>query len=155
ARYGVAMLRALVGHYTHPLMDVTLDGHTRSVPTLALSIALGQREGNFLLAPRAQLDDGLFDYLHAGPVSRLELLRHVPGMISGRLPHNHPRLWMGRCREVQLTSEAPLTVHIDGEFFCLPADGVRRLEVHLLPGRLRVQRRRPHEENAAPVPAGT
>src|SRR5262249_29131325 len=104
ARYGVAMVRALCWHYTHPLMQITLDGQTRSAPTLALSVALGQREGNFLLAPHAEVDDGLFDYLHAGPVSRWELLRHVPGMISGHLPHNHPRLWMGRCREVRLTS---------------------------------------------------
>jgi diacylglycerol kinase family enzyme len=142
ARYGWAMARAFCAHYTHPVMTVTTDGATRTAPTLALSVALGQREGNFLIAPDARLDDGLFDYLHAGPVPRWELLRHVPGLITGRLPSDHPRLWKGRCREVRLTSEAPLTVHIDGEFFTLPEDEVRSLDVRLLPGRLRVQRRR-------------
>jgi diacylglycerol kinase family enzyme len=143
ARYGCAMVRAMFRHYTHPLTTVTLDGKERRVPTLALSVALGRREGNFLLAPDAELDDGLFDYLHAGPVSRLELLRYVPAMISGGLPADHPRLWRGRCRQVLLTSEAPLTVHIDGEFFTLPEQDVRSLEVRILPARLRVQRRRP------------
>jgi hypothetical protein len=42
---------------------------------------------------------------------------------------------------VELESEAPLTVHIDGEFFCLPEQDVRKLEVEILPGRLLVQAR--------------
>ena len=33
----------------------------------------------------------------------------------------------------------PLCVHTDGELFAVPADGVRELEVELLPGRLRVE----------------
>jgi diacylglycerol kinase (ATP) len=138
-RYGLALAKALWLHYRHPLMTVTRDGVVREVPTLSLSVALGRREGNFLLAPRAELDDGLFDYLHAGPVPRWELLRHFPGMIAGTLPSDHPRLWMGRCREVTVQAAAPLTAHVDGEFFTLPEENVRRLEVSILPGRLRVQ----------------
>jgi diacylglycerol kinase family enzyme len=137
--YGLALLRALWRHFKHPRLKVTFDGEQREAPTLALTIALGRREGNFVLAPDALLDDGLFDYLHAGPVSRWELLRHAPGMITGRLPQNHPRLWLGRCRRVTVASETPLLVHTDGEFFCRPEDGVTGLEIDLLPGRLRVQ----------------
>jgi diacylglycerol kinase (ATP) len=138
-RYGLALLRTLWSHFRHPVMTVTTDGVARTVPTLALSISLGRREGNFIVAPQARLDDGLFDYLHAGPVSRWELIRHVPALISGGLPADHPRLWLGRCRELVLTSEAALTVHADGEFFALPEEDVRSLEVRILPGRLRVQ----------------
>ncbi len=143
ARYGLAMARAFVWQFDHPVLTATTDGSTRTAPTLAFSLALGRREGNFLVAPRAELDDGLFDYLHAGPVSRWELLRHLPALVSGGLPADHPRLWMGRCRTAVLASEAPLTVHIDGEFFCLPDENVRSLEVRILPARLRVQRRIP------------
>jgi diacylglycerol kinase family enzyme len=142
ARYGFAMVRALIWHFTHPVMTVRLDGKERQVPTLCVSVALGRREGNFLVAPQAELDDGLFDYLHAGPVSRWELLRYAPALISGGLPQDHPRLWMGRCRQVQLASEAALTVHLDGEFFTLPDENVRSLEVEILPAHLRVQCRR-------------
>jgi diacylglycerol kinase family enzyme len=138
-RYGLALLRTMWSHFNHPVMTVTLDGTARTAPTLAFSVALGCREGNFLLAPHAQLDDGYFDYLHAGPVPRWELLRYVPALIAGGLPDNHPRLWQGRCRAVRLTSEAPLIAHVDGEFFTLPEDGIRKLDVRMLAGRLRVQ----------------
>jgi diacylglycerol kinase family enzyme len=137
--YGLALLRALWRHFKHPRLKVAFDGQEREVPTLALTVALGRREGNFVLAPHALLDDGLFDYLHAGPISRWELIRHAPGMITGRLPQNHPRLWMGRCRRVTVASATPLLVHTDGEFFSKPEDGVLGLEIDLLPGRLRVQ----------------
>src|SRR5207244_7509708 len=49
--YTIALLRALWRHYTAPDMAVTIDGATRRGPTLALTVALGRREGNFVLAP--------------------------------------------------------------------------------------------------------
>ena len=136
--YTLALVRALWYRYVFPRMTITLDGERRETPTLAFSASLGQREGNFMLAPGAVLDDGLFDYLHAGPVSRCALLRQVPGMITGRLAP-HPLLWQGRCKEVRLISEAPVPIHLDGEMFCVPRDGVREVEITMLPGALRVR----------------
>lgn len=137
--YGLAFLRALWRHHALPMMDAHFDSVVRKTPTLSLTIALGQREGNLVVAPKASLDDGWFDYVHAGPLSRWQVLRHLPKLASGgELPANHPAIWQGRCREAQLTSKAPLLVHLDGEFFCKPLDGVRNLEVRLLAGRLRV-----------------
>jgi diacylglycerol kinase family enzyme len=142
ALYGLALLRAWIFHFRAVPMEVQLDDEARSVPTLLLSLALGQREGNFVVAPHARLDDGLFDYVHAGPISRTQLLGYVPGLVAGKLPEVHPGVWMGRCRRVRLKSAEPLTVHIDGEFFCVPRDAVRELEVECLPAALRVFRRR-------------
>jgi diacylglycerol kinase family enzyme len=139
ALYGCAVLRALWYRYDSPPMAITLDGQTRQGPTLALTVAIGRREGNFLMAPEAQLDDGLFDILLAGPLSRWELLRCFPGMVSGKLPKNHPALWTGRCQQLTLSSEKPLAVHTDGELFCVPEDQVRNLEIGILPKRLLVQ----------------
>jgi diacylglycerol kinase family enzyme len=136
--YGLALLRALLFRYSHPLMSVTIDGQGRHTPTLALGLALGRREGNFVVAPDARLDDGLFDYLHVGPLPRRSLLTFLPGLFAGRLRPSHPAVWTGRCRRVLVHSEEPLTVHADGEFFCLPEDGLRDLEATLLPGALRV-----------------
>jgi diacylglycerol kinase family enzyme len=138
ALYGLAFLRALWRGYEFPLMTVTLDGQGRTVPTLILSLAIGRREGNFTVAPDARLDDGLFDYVHAGPLARRELLRFLPGMVTGRLNLDHPAVWAGRCRHAQVRSEKPLIVHIDGEFFCLPQDDIRDIDVQLLPGALQV-----------------
>jgi diacylglycerol kinase family enzyme len=137
--YTAGLLRALWLRFDRPLMMLTIDGETRQGPTLALSVAIGRREGNFVVAPHAEVDDGLFDYLHAGALSRLGLLRYVPNMITGRLPTDDPLVSSGRCREVRVRSEAPLIVHVDGEFFCRPEDGLHEVEVRILPGALRVQ----------------
>ncbi len=140
ALYGLAVLRTLCFHFALPSMEVSLDdGKPRRGPTLSLSLALGQREGNFVVAPQAVLDDGLFDYVHAGAISRWGLVRLLPRLFLGRgLPHEHSQLWLGRCRRLRLCCESALTVHTDGELFCLPGDGVQDLEVELLPGALRV-----------------
>jgi diacylglycerol kinase family enzyme len=141
ALYGMALLRSLCFHFTHPVMTLRLDDEPpRTGPTLAVSLALGRREGNFVVAPDARLDDGLFEYVHAGALTRRNVLGFVPGLITGRLP-THPAVARGRCRKATLHSEAPLTVHLDGEFFCLPEEGLHDLEVELLPGALGVFRR--------------
>jgi len=136
--YGVAMLRALRCHFHSPVMSITIDGNVRRVATLALSVAIGRREGNFVVAPEALVDDGWFDYLHAGAVSRWDLLCRLPQMIAGGLRADHPLLWTGRCRDVRVQSESPLTVHLDGEVFCRPEDGLHELEIRILPGALAV-----------------
>ena len=138
--YGLAFLRALCFRFACPTMTVTFDGQERTAPTLSLTIAIGKREGSFVVARDALMDDGLFDYLHAGGLARWELLRYMPRLAAGgELPRDHPRIWMGRCREVDLESEAPLTVHLDGEFFALQEDSIRKLQVRIYPGRLKVQ----------------
>src|SRR5207302_4173999 len=90
ALYGLAFLRALWWHFQKPSMTVQFDDAApRTVPTLALTIALAQREGSFVVAPKARLDDGLFDYVDAGPLRRRDLLKFVPGMITGHM-REHP-----------------------------------------------------------------
>ncbi|HEV2946090.1 MAG TPA: diacylglycerol kinase family protein [Gemmataceae bacterium] len=137
--YGLAFLRTLCWRFECPNMTATFDGQTRTAPTLSLTVAIGPREGSFVVARDAVIDDGLFDYLQAGGLSRWELLRYMPRLAGGgELPRDHPRIWQGRCREVTLESETPLTVHLDGEFFALPENPVRRIQIQMLPGRLKV-----------------
>jgi diacylglycerol kinase (ATP) len=78
ALYGLALARALWFDFVHPRMILSLDGHEHSGPTFAVSLALGQREGNFVVAPDAVLDDGLFEYLVVGALRRLDLLARRP-----------------------------------------------------------------------------
>jgi diacylglycerol kinase family enzyme len=138
--YALAFVRALCWRYACPAMTITFDGAPRTAPTLSLTLAIAHREGNLVVAPHAELDDGLFDYLHVGCLARWEVLRYLPRLASGgELPKDHPAIWLGRCRAVHLESAAPLTVHLDGEFFSRPEDDVRQLEVRILPGALRVR----------------
>jgi diacylglycerol kinase family enzyme len=139
ALYGLATLRALRYHFRTPRMIFRIDEEPPwQSPTLLFSILLGRREGGFVLAPRAEVDDGWFDYIHAANLSRWEVLQFLPWIALFGPPEKYPKVRQGRCRRVVLQSEAPLIVHTDGEFFCLPSHDVRELHIDLLPGALTV-----------------
>jgi diacylglycerol kinase family enzyme len=108
-------------------------------PTRMLSVLLARREGNFTLAPEALHDDGLFDILHVGAMSRFEMLHWLPRVVFSGPPKDHPLVLNRRCHRVRVTSHEPLIAHLDGEMFCVPADCVCELTAELLPARLRVQ----------------
>jgi diacylglycerol kinase family enzyme len=140
ALYGLATLRALWYHYRCPIMELAIDDEPiRRVPTLMMSVLVGKREGGFVLAPKASLADGWLDYVHAADLSRFEVVKFLPRLALSGPPASYPKVSQGRCRRVRLTSEAPLIVHVDGEFFCLPEDGVRSLEIEVLPAALKVR----------------
>lgn len=139
ALYGLATLRALWYHYACPPMDVTIDDqHFPALTTLMMSVLVGKREGGFVLAPKAELNDGWMEYVHAGALSRFEVLQFLPRLALFGPPESHPKVRMGRCRSISLRSQAPLTVHVDGEFFCVPEDNVQALEIQIMPARLLV-----------------
>jgi diacylglycerol kinase family enzyme len=104
-----------------------------------LSVLLGRREGGFVLAPDALLDDGLLDYVHADGLSRWEVLQLLPRLAIAGPPKNDPKVRLGRCQRIKLHSPTPLAVHIDGEFFARPEDNVRELEIWIQPRALRVR----------------
>jgi diacylglycerol kinase family enzyme len=140
ALYGLAFVRVFLFRYAYPSMEIAIDQEIRRLPTFSLTVAIGKREGNLMVTPEAIPDDGLFDFLHVGAISRRDIVRYSPRLATGQpLPADHPALWMGRCREVRVQADGPLTVHVDGELFCLPPDGIRRLNIRMLPGLLRVQ----------------
>jgi diacylglycerol kinase family enzyme len=137
--YAWAFLKAMARHFATPQMTVRFDDREVIGPTLALSVLLAQREGNFPLRPAASLTDGLFDYMHATKLRRWHLVRYLPAMATGTLPENHPLIRLGQARRIEVRSEAPLCVHTDGEFFCTPGEGVKELTAEVVPGRLRVE----------------
>ncbi|QJW99293.1 diacylglycerol/lipid kinase family protein [Frigoriglobus tundricola] len=137
--YAWAFVKAMVKHFDEPTMTVRFDAREVTVPTLALSVLNGQREGNFPLRPDAKLTDGLLDYMHATRLTRWHLLRFLPAMVRGTLPENHKLVTLGRASRIAVRSERPLCVHADGEFVCVPEDGFREVVAEVLPARLRVE----------------
>lgn len=137
--YGWAFLKAMVKHFSKPTMRIKFDGREVVASTLALSILNGQREGNFPIRPAASLTDGQFDYMHATNLSRRHLIRYLPAMATGNLPENHPLLHLGRAKRIEVHSEPPLCVHADGEFVCVPQEGVNDVAIEVIPARLRVE----------------
>src|SRR5262245_27530075 len=120
-------------------MTIRFDDTEVTTPTLALSVLNGQREGNFPLRPAASLTDGMFDYMHATRLGRGHLVRYLPAMVTGRLPENHKLLRLGRARRIAVRSERPLCVHADGEFVCVPEDGIDAIAIEVVPRHLRVE----------------
>jgi diacylglycerol kinase (ATP) len=137
--YGLATIRAMIHHYQCPPMTLYIDDEPAwTVPTLLFSTLIGKREGGFVLAPRAEVDDGLFDFVHAANLSRWEILQFLPRLALFGPPESYPKIRQGRCRRVRLRSESPLIVHTDGEFFCLQAEGIQELEIEIVPAALPV-----------------
>lgn len=142
ALYGLAAIRAIQRHFHAPDTILTFDDQRCELPTLYLAVALGQREGGgFIVAPNAKLDDGLFDYLHAGKLSRWQALGYLPRMALGRLPNDDPVVRRGQCRTLVVESKTSLIVHVDGEIFAQPADQVSQLRIRLLPRQLLIRGR--------------
>jgi diacylglycerol kinase (ATP) len=141
ALYGWATIRALWHHYRCPPMEVQIDEEpVLKIPTLMFSILLGRREGGFVLAPDARLDDGLFDFVQAGNLSRWEVMWFLVRLALFGLPGQHSKLRQGQCRRVRVRSPEPLIVHIDGEFFARPEDKIFQVEIQIIPGVLKVQK---------------
>jgi diacylglycerol kinase family enzyme len=139
ALYGLATLRALYYDFRSPRMTIQIDdGPPWQTPTLLFSALIGRREGGFVLAPRAEVDDGWLDFVHAADLSRWQVMQLLPRIALFGAPERYPKVRQGRCRRIHLQSEAALTVHTDGEFFCLPADDVRVLDIEILPHALTV-----------------
>ncbi len=138
--YGFAALRAIWYHWGYLDMTAKLDGEPLAADrTLMISVMLGRREGGFVMAPQARLDDGWFDLLHAGELTRWEAIRFIPRLSSTGPPRDHPKLGFHQGRRLQLESRQPLVIHADGEILARKEDRVHRVEVELLPLRLLVR----------------
>ncbi|HEV2783532.1 MAG TPA: diacylglycerol kinase family protein [Actinophytocola sp.] len=70
--------------------------------------------GGIPICPDADPTDGLFDVTVVGPVSRLELLRMVPTLRSGRHT-DHPAITMLRADSVRLGEDNGWIAYADGE----------------------------------------
>lgn len=138
--YGLAALKAMWRRWSYLDLAGTIDGEPIAVKsTLLISLLLGRREGGFVMAPDARLDDGCFDCVHAGDLTRWEALQLIPGISVTGPPRDHPKVHLRRCRHMVVESAQDLVVHTDGEILCRPEDRVRRVEVELMPGRLLVR----------------
>lgn len=113
--YPVGILSALAGYRPAPA-TVTLDGDAIVVPRFTnLVVANGRYFGRGLKpAPRAELDDGLFDVLLMQDLSAREIATRFPELRDGP-PPGDPKLRSFRARRVEVAGPAHLLVEADGE----------------------------------------
>jgi YegS/Rv2252/BmrU family lipid kinase len=88
--------------------------------------------GTMMIAPRAEVDDGLVEYVRWGPIGRLGLIRNLPGLYDG----THIRHALAECkgvRRVEFKLDAPVDVMVDGEVLSVDCQ-----ELDVLPRALNV-----------------
>ena len=112
--YYWATLAVFVGWETGELR-VSVDEEIRGGRMIDVLVTNGRYlGGGMMMCPEAEPDDGLFDVLLIGDVTKRDLLFVLPKTYRGRhLPH--PRLEVLRGRVVHIDADEPLPIEIDGE----------------------------------------
>ncbi len=118
-------------------MRISVDGESRSGKIIDALVANGRYlGGGMMMLPEAEPDDGLFDVLVIGDVTKRDLLFTLPKSYRGKhLPH--PRLEVLRGSAVTVDADEPLPIELDGE---QPGTTPARFEVVPRAIRLRVPR---------------
>lgn len=94
---------------------VTFDGGERRGRMHDVIVANGVwHGGGMMLAPGARPDDGLFDVVLIGDVSKLDFLTTAPKIYKGRHV-GHPKVEVVRSAHVAVTSDQPLPIELEGE----------------------------------------
>lgn len=70
--------------------------------------------GTMMIAPKADVNDGLIEYVRWGPIGRLGLIRNLPTLYDGTHIH-HPLAERRDARRIDFHFDAPVDVMVDGE----------------------------------------
>ncbi|HET8826981.1 MAG TPA: diacylglycerol kinase family protein [Terriglobales bacterium] len=88
--------------------------------------------GTMMIAPTADTNDGLIEFVRWGPIGRIGLIRNLPGLYDGT--HiQHPLAEVRKTCRVDFQLDAPVDVMIDGEVVTLHCQ-----TLDVLPGALTV-----------------
>ncbi len=106
---------AVFARWRNAEVRVTVDGEARAGPMFDVIVAnCRYLAGGMKMCPDAEPDDGLFDVLLIGDVTKLDLVRTMPKIYRGtHLPH--PKAELLRGAVVTVDAADPLPVELDGE----------------------------------------
>ena len=125
ARFAAAAIAAL-GSYKNRTVLLRLDEREMAINSNLVVVANGRfAGGGMMLAPHAELDDGLLDVIVTDNVTRLDVITELPRIQRGAHLKN-PKVTEMRARQVSINSEEPMAIDLDGEM------------VGFTPARLRV-----------------
>jgi len=126
---------AVFARWRNDEVRVSVDGETRTGRMHDVVVANGRFfGGGMMICPEAEPDDGLFDVLLIGDLTKRDLLLTLPKTYRGRhLPH--PKAELLRGAVVEVDAREPLPVELDGE---QPGTTPTRLEIVPKALRLRV-----------------
>jgi diacylglycerol kinase (ATP) len=88
--------------------------------------------GTMMIAPTAEVDDGLIEFVRWGPIGRVGLIRNLPTLYDGT--HiRHALAEVRKVRRVDFHLDSPVDVMIDGEVVTLHCQSL-----DVLPGALNI-----------------
>lgn len=126
---GAALIAYAPSRYKIVTSALTLD-----VRAVLVSIANSAEFGNgALIAPGAEVDDGLLDLVVIEERSRLRTIGHVPRLFNGSVGRI-PGCTIQRVERLTIECAEPMVYHVDGE----PVAGGTSLQVRVHPGALKV-----------------
>ena len=138
-RFGAAAflwgaLVAIAGYAPAPVRVEIDDVLAYEGPSGIVAVANGHRFGGGMrVAPKARLDDGLFDVVILGPVSRRALVTDLLPRVYRGTHLRHPDVHLGRGAIVTVKAAGHFPIELDGEVV-----GFAPARFELLPGALRV-----------------
>ena len=132
ARFSAAAVAAL-GRYRNLRVSLRLDDRCDlQISSNLIVVANGKfAGGGMMLAPNAELDDGLLDVIATDRATRWDVIKELPRIRRGGLLKN-PRVSELRAREISIESEEPMAVDLDGEMV-----GYTPARISLLPAALK------------------
>ncbi len=100
-KYNIAMIEKLIALKSHPYR-IRLDQSEIHIEATLVTVANGASYGGGMkVCPEASLEDGLFDVMVLGKVSRFELLKVFPKVYRGTHV-GHPAVTFYRCSEIEI-----------------------------------------------------
>jgi YegS/Rv2252/BmrU family lipid kinase len=79
--------------------------------------------GTMMIAPNAEVNDGLIEYVRWGPIGRVGLIRNLPTLYDGT--HiNHPLAERRAAKRIDFFLDSPVDAMIDGEVLTLHCQSI-------------------------------
>lgn len=147
AKYFWGVLKTLALDFQPRHFEMRFDKENLTQDVLFVTFGLGTRHGGgFMLTPDAKLDDNLIDTCTVSPMGRLRALALLNSAVKGT--HiDLPVVSMRRSQQIEITCTESLPIHIDGEVFAHPNDGVHQLTISSLPEAVEIIVKRGAAEN--------
>ncbi|HEU4389127.1 MAG TPA: YegS/Rv2252/BmrU family lipid kinase, partial [Blastocatellia bacterium] len=131
--YGLSVVLCLA-RFKQRVFPIRIDGDGRIKEERTALLIFNNSKytgGKMMLAPNARTDDGLVEIVRWS-AGRFDFIRNFPKCYDGSHV-NHPLLWQGPARKVELLMDHPIDIMVDGE-----VDRVQCESLEVLPSALRV-----------------
>lgn len=113
-RFAAAAIVAL-SRYRNVPVSLRIDEREAEISSNLIVVANGRfAGGGMMLAPHAEVDDGLLDVILTDSASRLDVIKQLPRIRRGAYVRS-PRVTELCARDVSIVSETPLPIDLDGE----------------------------------------